>query len=88
MKTIFQGRRIEWDDEKNEINIKKEKQIHLIIDYVTIYKKYPNRIQFHGYCKENNIPCDIRSTFGTHTKFIKYMEDLNGQVTINKKNKK
>ena len=23
MKTIFQGRRIEWDDEKNEINIKK-----------------------------------------------------------------
>ena len=23
METIFQGRRIEWDDEKNEINIKK-----------------------------------------------------------------
>jgi hypothetical protein len=60
-----------------EINNKKEEQIHLIIEYVTIYKKYPNRKQFHDYCKENNIPCDIRSTFGTHTKFIKYMEDLN-----------
>lgn len=57
---------------------KKQNQIRLMDNYYNINGYYMNRKDFVMYCKENGVKCDIRSTFGTHTNFIKYMEAVNG----------
>ena len=63
---------------KRMINDKRTKQIKLMNQYKEINGRYPLRKEFGVYCKNNNVGCDIRSTFGTHTNFIKFMEEKNG----------
>jgi len=50
---------------------KRKKQIRLLKIFINTFNRVPLRKEFKLYCINFNIPCDIRSTFGTHNKMIK-----------------
>lgn len=62
---------------KRQIKSKKQKQIKIYNKFLLEFGKIPLRRDFLKYCKKNNIPCDIRSTFGTHKNFLEEMNENN-----------
>lgn len=56
---------------KIERKLKRDKQIELYYKFVREYNKNPLRKEFKEYCKKFNVSGDIRTSFGTFTKFIK-----------------
>jgi hypothetical protein len=61
---------------QEKVNIKRKQQIELMKEFYNKNGYFCNRRDFLYYCKDNNVGCDIRSTFKTHTNFLNYMEEL------------